>query len=193
MRFMEIEDILFRTTGRARRTVTAEVVGELTIEELSMLSEEKGSEPSALKRLSQRHHSLARILASGAAPGQAAVLCGYTNSRVSILLEDPAFRELLEFYKSGVEEKYYDLHEQLAGIAGDAAMELQERLEIEPEKLSVGQLIELTKMGADRTGHGPTKDVGQVVNNNFVVALPTPAASTDEWLNSRSTRVIEQK
>ena len=189
---MDLDDIIFRTVGRAKRQISAEVIGQLSVDEVMMLSEEKGSEPSALKRLSQRHHSLARILASGAAPGQAAVLCGYTSSRVSILLDDPAFKELLQFYREGVEEKYFDLHEQLAGIASDAAMELQERLEVEPEKLFTGQLIELTKMGADRTGHGPTRDDGKVVNNNFVVALPAPATNTAEWLASRSTRVIDQ-
>src|SRR5690606_34802439 len=63
--------------------------------------------------------------------------------------------ELLNFYRQGVVEVYRDMHERLAGVATSALDELQERLEDEPEKISVGQLIEVSKLGADRTGHGP--------------------------------------
>lgn len=127
--------------------------------DIALLGEEKGSKAPPLKRLSERHHALARCLASGMEDSAAAVTCGYVLSRVSILKADPAFQELLAFYRADVNSKYLDMHGVLAGLSLDAAMELRERLEVdmdaEEKKISVTQLMELTKLGADRTGFGP--------------------------------------
>lgn len=155
-----------RTRGRAPKQLTAELVGELAPADLARLGEEKGSEPSALKRLGERHHALARNLASGMSPGEAAVICGYSLSRVSILQDDPTFKELLEFYRRDVNAQYRDLHQRLSGLALDAAEELAERLEESPSDISIGQLLEITKMGADRTGHGPQS---QSTNVNITI------------------------
>lgn len=139
--------------------MSATVVRELDEADLVMLGEEKGSKAPALKRLSERHHALARCLSQGMAPGDAAITCGYVASRVSVLQADPAFQELLAFYRQDVNMKYLDMHGVLAGLSLDAAMELRERLETDAQadekKISVGQLVELTKLGADRTGYGP--------------------------------------
>jgi hypothetical protein len=152
---MELNAELFRTRGRAAKPVEAAIVRELDSADMVLLSTERGVKPSAVKRLTDRHHNLARNLASGMPAGEAAVLCGYTASRVSILQNDPAFKELLEFYREDANRPYRDLHVRLSGLALDAAEELSNRLEEEPEKISIGQLTELTKLGADRTGHGP--------------------------------------
>lgn len=156
---MNLEAMTFRTRGRAAAPITATVVRELDATDIAMLSEEKGSEAPPLKRLSERHHALARCLASGMAPSDAAITCGYVLSRVSILQADPAFQELLAFYRDDVNERYLGMHEVLAGLSVDAANELWDRLaddmQSDEKTLSTGQLIELTKLGADRTGHGP--------------------------------------
>lgn len=116
---------------------------------------EKGSEAPALKRITDRHHALARNLASGMTEGEAALVCGLSLSRISILKADPQFNELLLFYRGEVNLVYQDMHEKLAGVASTALDELQDRLEDAPEKVSTGQLMELAKLGADRTGYGP--------------------------------------
>ncbi len=152
---MDLSAEIFRTRGRAAQPVSASIVRELDRADLTLLQDEKGSKAPALKRLSDRHHSLARNLAGGMSPGEAAIMCGYVGSRVSILLDDPAFQELLVFYREDVNAQYRDLHTRLSGLALDAAEELQGRLEDTPEEISVGQLLEITKMGADRTGFGP--------------------------------------
>lgn len=152
---MDLSTEIFRTRGRAGKPVTASIVRELDGADLSLLQEEKGSAAPPIKRLSQRHHALARNLASGMAPGEAAVICGYSLSRVSILQDDPAFKELLAFYRADVTAQYRDLHVRLSGLALDAADELAQRLEDSPGDVSIGQLMEITKMGADRTGFGP--------------------------------------
>lgn len=152
---MNLETELFRTRGRAPKPITASVVRELEQSDLVLLATEKGSQASAIKRLTERHHALARNIAGGMKVSDAATFCGYTISRVSILQSDPAFKELLEFYREEANRPYRDLHHRLSGLALDAAEELSNRLEEEPDKVSIGQLVELTKMGADRTGHGP--------------------------------------
>lgn len=152
-------DHALRVNGRASRPLTATQVRELDSCDIALLAEERGVQAPPLKRLSERHHALARCLASGMEDGDAAITCGYVISRVSILKADPAFRELLAFYRQDVNSKYLDMHGVLAGLSLDAAMELRERLEadaqVEDKTMSVGQLIELTKLGADRTGFGP--------------------------------------
>jgi hypothetical protein len=152
---MDLSDAIFRTRGRVSRPISGIVLRELDESDLALLQEEKGSTPSHIKRLSERHHALARNLAGGMPPGEAGIVCGYSASRVSILQDDPAFRELLHFYRADVEREYRGLHEKLAGLAHDAAEMLSERMEDEPEKLSIGQLQEIIKLGADRTGFGP--------------------------------------
>jgi hypothetical protein len=159
---VELNAELFRTKGRAPKPVVAAVVRELDRGDLALLSQERGTKPSAVKRLTERHHALARNLASGMPIGEAAIFQGYTISRVSILQNDPAFKELLAFYREDAQRPYRDLHNRLSGLATDAAEELAARLEddmqteeVKDKKISVGQLMEIAKMGADRTGFGP--------------------------------------
>lgn len=108
-----------------------------------------------VKRVSERHHSLARLLAAGVKPGEAAIILGYHPSRVSILQSDPAFKELMFFYRKNVDLEYAEVHQRMAGLSKEALAELTERLEQSPEKFSTQALIELLTVLADRTGHGP--------------------------------------
>lgn len=163
-----------RTTGRAAHPVEFEILGELTDLDLSLLSEERGTKAPAIKRLSERHHALARNLASGMKIGEAAAVCGYDISRVSILKDDPAFVELIKFYGEQVNAQYAGLHEVLAGMSLDAALILRERMEDNPEKIKVAELLEISKMGADRTGHGPSST--QQVNVNVGIGDRLEAA-----------------
>lgn len=162
---------IIRTTGRAATPVTAEVLRPLEEADLVLLGEEKGSKPPPLQRLRERHHALARNLASGMSEENAAAICGYDRSRVSILKSDPAFKELLLFYRKEVDAQYVQLHEVLSGMAVDAAVVLRERLEDDPEAIGTKTLIEITKMAADRTGHGPSSKQEVQVNVNLASRL----------------------
>lgn len=144
-----------RTRGRAPKAVEAEIVRELVADDLALLGEEKGSAAPPLKRISERHHALARCLAGGMKEAEAVVVCGYTLSRISILKADPAFRELLSFYADNVDKQYIGLHERLSSLAQDAAAIMQDRLEEVGDQVSMAQLSDIIKLGADRTGHGP--------------------------------------
>lgn len=187
---VELDLDLFRTRGRAPVAVSAVQVRELGEDDLVLLGDERGTKAPPLKRLAERHHALARTLAQGTDPGVAAIQCGYSASRVSILQADPAFKELIEFYRADVTEKYLDLHSVLAGLSIDAAMELRERLEADIEaddkSISVGQLMELTKLGADRTGYGPQSSS---TNLNINVDMASKLEAARKRVAARKTGV----
>lgn len=162
---------LFRTRGRAAVPVSAEIVGAVTQADLELLKTEKGSKPAPLKRIGERHHAMARMLASGMKPGEVAVAVGLHPSRVSILQDDPTFQELVAFYRENVDAVYADLHTRLAGMSADAAEELRRRLEENPEDLGLNALMEMVKLGADRTGYGPSSKQDVNVNVNIADRL----------------------
>lgn len=162
---------IVRTTGRSEREVRARVVRELAAGDLALLAEEKGSRPAPVVRLRERHHALARLLAEGRKPGEAAVICGYDLSRVSILQGDPTFQDLVKLYRDDVNQRYGDMHTVLAGLSLDGALVLRERLEEAPEKIKTADILEIVKLGADRTGHGPTATQQVNVNVNLADRL----------------------
>lgn len=170
-------DIPFRTRGRASKPLHFTEVRALDAGDLVLLQEERGAKPPPLKRLADRHHAIARCLASGMSESDTAIACGLSSSRVSILKNDPAFKELLQFYRDETNAQYRDLHERLAGISMDATALLQEQLEadlqadMDNRKLSTGALMQLTQMGADRTGHGPQSSQNVNVNVNLASRL----------------------
>lgn len=156
--------------GRSAQPLTADIVRELRIEDLELLNMPRQvAQQRPLARLSERHHALARLLATGVKPGDAAAVMSYSFSRVSILQADPAFQELIRVYRSTLANEMRSNFERLSGLAADASDLLAERMENEPEKVSTGQLIEITKLGADRSGNGPQSSSVQL-NINVGIA-----------------------
>jgi hypothetical protein len=96
------------------------------------------------------------MLADGMPPQQAAIVCGYSGSRISILQSDPAFMELIAHYREVRTERYFDGMQSMAELHLDAVEEIRDRLEEKPEDFTHGQLMELMKLTADRTGKGPS-------------------------------------
>ena len=145
-----------RTTGRPAAPLTVEVEAEIGDDDLLMLAEARGTTAPKIMKLRERHHALARHIAEGKKPGEAALLCRYSQSRVSILLDDPAFQDLVSHYRDEVNREFVDFQRKLAELGVDAAHELQDRLEEAPEDLADSLLLRLVEVSADRTGHGPS-------------------------------------
>lgn len=152
---MDLELELVRP-GRKTQPVAAEMVRELTGADIALLGEERGTPAKPIKRLRDRHHALARMLASGMKDGHAALAVGYEPSRVSILKGDPAFQDLLAFYREHIDAQLIEYHERIAGLSVDAVEELRVRLEESPEEFSSNLLLEIAMKTADRTGYGPS-------------------------------------
>lgn len=145
-----------RTVGRAKAALVAEVEKELDELDLDSLLHERGGKAPEVVNLRERHHALARLIAEGKKPGEAALICRYSQSRVSILMSDPAFMELVAHYREVVNEEFVDFQRKLKDLALDAAHILQERMEDAPDDLPSGLLLQVVQVGADRTGHGPS-------------------------------------
>lgn len=162
---MDLNLETLRTRGRARK-LTAAVERPLREADLRMLEVEKGVAPAPIAKIRERHHALARCLADGLSEAEAAIACGYSASRISILKADPTFQELVKFYTSEVNERYFGLHDAMAELGVDSVRELQDRLEESPDEFTVKELREIAAFAADRTGHGPSskQEVSHTVN-----------------------------
>src|SRR5437763_11831740 len=96
-----------------------EIAGEaraLTEEEYAAVLVESAP-PPRIKRLRDSHHALARALATGSTPQQASLTTGYSLSRISILQNDPSFRELMEYYRKTSDEAFLDLEGRILALA----------------------------------------------------------------------------
>lgn len=154
--------------GRAARPLHAEVIRELTRSDLALLATERGITPTHVQRITDRHHALARCLASGMSATEAGLCTGYTASRISVLRGDPAFEELISFYRADRGAEVHDLQQKFTALAKDATTEIQERLELEPSSFGLDQLLDTVKLAADRSGNGPqSKTTNLNVNVNL--------------------------
>lgn len=105
------------------------------IERLAMQTQElpKVAMPM-VKRLRTAHHEAARLIIQGHSAREVALVVGYTPQRVSDLqTKDPAFIELLAYYRNQMDDIAIDaanrMQKKLVDIAELASDELQERLE----------------------------------------------------------------
>lgn len=176
-----------RTSGRASAPVHLFEVRELVESDLHLLDLSRETTTPHIQRLRDSHHALARALASGMRPQEAQIVTGYSASRISILQNDPSFKELVAFYRDNQNAAYANLHDRLSVLSLDATEELADRLRENPDSLSSGMLLDIVKATADRTGYGPaTKSTTVNINVDLadrlaaarqragLVALPPP-------------------
>lgn len=126
-----------------------------------------GEALTPLQRLTSRHRQMARMLASGASPGEVAMSMGFTTARVWQLRQDPTFADLVRHYELEIESKFVGFSESLSGLAEDSVEELRERLETAPDSFEVSELMAIARLGADRTGYGPSRSETHNINVNF--------------------------
>lgn len=137
--------------GRPRRVLQAELVRELGEPDFALLAATpRGVTSPPIKRISERHHSLARLLAAGTPEAEAALITGYSASRISILKQSPAFEELVALYHAEVQREFTTTYEHMAGLSKDAVVELRDRLEDDAEKFSNRELLSISTELSDR-------------------------------------------
>lgn len=115
------------------------------------------SDTKALKKLRDRHHLAAELMAKGYKDVEIAGITGYSQSRLSILKNDPAFAELVETKRAVVRVTFTDTVEKMKAFTDDAIETLQERLEDTPDTFTNTQLIEAVKTIGDRAGFAPVQ------------------------------------
>lgn len=174
-----------RINGGATKATQAILVRDLTRADLAALNGPRGvNTPKSIQRIRSSHHALARCLASGMNNPQAGLVTGYSQSRVYLLQQDPAFIALVEEYKNEAKEIFADLQERMTNISLDAIEELQERLDASPEGFSIGMLLDVVKAFADRTGHGPGQEVKLSVSSSMIDR--PPKETYEEWQKRRA-------
>ena len=165
--------------GRLPAQLDVEFVRDICEADLALMAVQPlGSTPPALKRITDRHHALARLIAAGTPQGEAAMITGYDNSRVSILMNSPAFTELVALYRGEVDREFATVLEHMAGLSRDALLELRERLEENSDRFSNNELLSILKETTDRT-IGVEIDTTKMPTIIELVA-PTPPGAIDE-------------
>ena len=148
-------DFIPRTSGRAKRPPSASFVSEICESDLVLLASERGTAAPSIQRLRDRHHSLARCLASGMSNTEASAVTGYDPSRISILKKDPTFVELMTHYQDVKESSFAEFQDRAAVVASMALDRLAEAFEDEEDRPSVSMALEVAKQLGDRTGNAP--------------------------------------
>lgn len=179
--------------GRQPANVTAEYVRDLEPQDLLIPPVQVQTAP-VIKDIKDRHHALARVLASGESEGVASAITGYSQSRISILKADPQFCELLEFYRGQAIDETEAFRKRMVMVGMTALGELAERLENEPEKFTPGTLKDIAKDLADRTGHAPSSKPAQGLNVNINIrdSMAEARARVEELRRSQA-KVIDHE
>ena len=153
---MDLDLETIRTVGRASIASVVEFVREIEEADLVLLALPRPTgQLTPMKRLKERHHRLAKLIVDGLSMQDAAAAVDLGYQQVARLNMDPSFRELIKFYRGEVNRQYLSGHEKLGGLFADSVDEMRERVEESGDKIPLGQLLEIAKFAADRTGFGP--------------------------------------
>ena len=119
------------------------------------------SNRTTIRNIRDRHHQLARLLASGLSNRQIAERLGYTESRVCVLKSDPSIVELANTYRTEVHEAWREqvdiIQEDALTAVRVAGRMLVETLEDHDEagtRPSIRELIAISADRMDRFGYG---------------------------------------
>lgn len=123
-------------------------------------------DPTSLKRIREKHHSVARLIANGMTQRLVARITGYTEGYLSVLLNAPAMAELVQFYRVQKGAAAEVISERLKTVGMKALDQLEDKMET--EGLSAFELTGIAKLGLDRAGHGPASKNHTVVEHHLV-------------------------
>ena len=162
---------------KPREPVTVEVVRGLTADDLPRLLSPPtlpAKSGGTVREMRTAHHQLAQALASGKDQNEVALITGYSPAWISNLKSDPAFAELLEYYKATRELVFIDVIARMRALGITALDELQARLANESDKWSKREVMELAELMLIKgreigsTGAGGAGGPGVTVNVSFV-------------------------
>jgi len=150
------------------------------------------TKPSVVKRFKDSHHMLARMFASGMRPGEVCLAAGYSNSRVSVFLADPAFQELIAQYREAVDHTWRqgidNYHTLATANMLVAERMLSDRLEAAEDEGVLPSVRELVMISADRADRfGFAKRTTQVnLNLDFAAQLDRAIARSGVTIEGRA-------
>lgn len=122
---------------------------------------------ASIRRIREQHHEIARLLAEGRKLFEISASTGYTSSYISALREDPAFGELLTYYRTIKRERFVVFQEKLGQLGTAAIEELMERLENDPKDFSNKELTALVGIIKGKAEAGNAPQVAPTFNISF--------------------------
>lgn len=151
-----------------------------------------------LQTIRTGHHQLAQLLAADVSMVDASMMTGRSTKSITALLNDPAFKELMAYYKEQQGERDFDAYKRLVTLGGTAMEILQERMEDSPDKFSNNELRQIVESSMDRSAapakgdprSAQGKSAGLNVSINFVPSRPMGAVVEGEVLD---VKAIEEK
>lgn len=157
--FKPSEDIFVGRSPAGRGLLVGEVREMLPEDLLELESMPKGSETPALNKLRASHHALAKLLSTGTSNIDASRMLGISQSRISILRNDPSFKDLITHYAGIQEIAFIGMQEKLAQVGADTLEVLHERVLDDSDKIATDVLVKIAEMTLDRTGHGKQSNI----------------------------------
>lgn len=152
-------------------------IREVTRADLAHLSVKR--EGNVVQTLRDRHHLIARAIASGMSNMEIASTCGIAYNRISVLKGDPAFADLIAHYRGIITAEWVGqdtVIEYMRTNALKAQAMISDKLDAAEEKgefLPIRDLVSIAELGLDRTGYGK---VNKNLNVNVDFAANLEAA-----------------
>jgi len=175
---------------RGRLPAQALTIGdarELTIDDLACLRDKRTT--SSIARMRDPHHRLARLIAAGVRPKEAAEQTGFSISRVYVLHSDPSFKDLVAAYRKDVSDAYISAEEERYRMATEVNLkalrhisEAFDKADEEGELVPLPRALSVFADTSDRVGL-MKKSVNFNVNQDFAKNL--------EAARARSARVLD--
>lgn len=106
-----------------------------------------------LQQLRMAHHFLAQLIAEERPTSEVSMLTGYSSAAISQYQRDPAFQELLAYYRTQEASRNFDVKQRLTAAGLDAVQVLYERMEA--GNLSNRETLEFAELCLDRSGAVP--------------------------------------
>jgi len=151
--------------------MSAEVVKLMPgdLDELDRLQER----PSAIKRIRDHHHLIARLVAEGKRTTDIANEVGLSISRVSILKGDPTFKQLVEMYRMNYNQladaAYADVKKKAAILEMESIEHRLDQYYEDPDSISAAEaradgawarsIIDSDRIGKSVSVHGNLNDL----------------------------------
>lgn len=174
---------------KPRKVIKVESVRVITRADLPRLVQKRNYVTQVPQKLREGHHWIARMLSLGCSLAEVSVATGYSYSRISILANSPAMKELIAKLQKENDKSWQslvnDYQAVLAGNMMQAELMVRDRLQEADEAgelLPIRDLMSISRDAADRLGHGK-----KTTNVNINVDL----AARMEKMRQREAKVVE--
>lgn len=104
-----------------------------------------------LSEVKAKHHTIAMMLAAGAALARVSFVTGYAVGTIKQIQLSPLFQDLLAYYVEQKEHEFKDFYAKAAQLGMDAVEELHKRLAEAPGDIKTRELLEIAEKMLERT------------------------------------------